>query len=224
MAHNGNLIKMTGSDGFEFDVYHVEPTGDRKGGLVLIQEIFGVTDHIKEVCDGYAEDGYEVLAPSLYDRAHPGFQATYAEDDVARAIELAGKFPPPDVLDDIQLAIDQLKAKGPVFMTGYCYGGSVCWVAACRSEGLSAVAGYYGRLAAYYADQTPECPIIMHFGEHDASIPMSDVKKIQDLHPDIPIYVYDAGHGFNSDRRADYNEECAKLARERTLALFEENR
>lgn len=223
MAHKGKLIQMIGKDGAEFDVYHVEPGGERKGGLVLVQEIFGITDHIKDVCDGYAADGYEVLAPSLYDREHRGFQASYAEGDVARAIKLAGKFPPHDVLDDLQLTIDQLREKGPVFMTGYCYGGSVCWVAACRSEGLAAVSGYYGRLAVKYADETPKCPTIMHFGEHDASIPMSDVKTLQDAHPDIPMYVYDAGHGFNSDRRADYDDACAKLAKRRTLALFAEN-
>lgn len=219
----GTMVDLKVSDGATIKAYHTEPTGPRKGGLVLIQEIFGITDHIKETCDSYASDGYEVIAPSLFDRQHPGFQATYEQDDIQKSIKLASQNPPEDRMADLQAAIDLLKDKGPVFMTGYCYGGSLCWVGACRLQGLAAVSGYYGRLAPDYAGETPKCPTIMHFGEHDAGIPMEGVKKLQAAHPNIPIYVYDAGHGFNSDRRTDYNEECAKLARQRTLELFAAN-
>ena len=122
----GRMIRMAMSDGAEIAVYHVEPEGERRGGLVLIQEIFGVTDHIREQCDEYAADGYEVLAPSLYDREHPGFEAEYTGSDLERAIELARTLHPFDLsLKDAQTCIDALKGKGPVFITGYCYGGSV---------------------------------------------------------------------------------------------------
>ncbi len=220
MARQGMTMAVQGRDGADFDIYHVAPAGKRKGGLVLIQEIFGVTDHIKDLCDRYAADGYEVLAPSLYDRGERGFNATYEQEDIDRSMELAGQFPPDTVLNDVQLCIDRLKDKGPVFMTGYCWGGAVCWLAACRCENLAAVSGYYGRLIVDYVDETPKCPTILHFGRHDASIPMSDVDKVKEAHPDIPVHVYDAGHGFNSDRRKDYNEQCAELAGRRTSDLF----
>lgn len=223
MTHQGTTIELHISDGATIKAYHVEAQGTRKGGLVLVQEIFGITDHIMEVCDSYAAEGYEVIAPSLFDRQSPGFQASYGEEDIKKSIELASQNPPEDRMADLQEAIDTIKAKGPVFMVGYCYGGSLCWLAAARCDGLAAVSGYYGRLAPDYASEAPKCPIIMHFGEHDHAIPMDRVALLQEVHPDVPIYIYDAGHGFQSDRRTDYDEACAKLARQRTLALFVEN-
>jgi len=220
----GSMIKMKMKDGAEIGVYHAEPKGARRGGLVLIQEIFGVTEHIKELFDGYAADGYEVLGPSLYDREEPGFQASYSPEDIQKGIKLARNDHPFELsITDSQTCIDALKSKGPVFITGYCYGGSVTWAAACRCDGLAAASGYYGGNIAQMAEWNPKCPTILHFGKHDHGIPMAEVEKIQKLHPDVKVYVYDAGHGFNSDRRTDYNEECAKLARQRTLDLFKAN-
>ncbi len=220
----GTMITMTMQDGAAIGVYHVESAGARRGGLVLIQEIFGVTDHIKEQCDLYAAEGYEVLGPALYDREEPGFQATYSPQDIEKAIKIARSEHPFDLsIADAQTCIDALKGKGPVFMTGYCYGGSVSWAAACRCSGLAAASGYYGSIIVQMAELQPRCPTILHFGRHDHSIPMETVEKVQALHPEVKVYVYDAGHGFNSDRRTDYNEACAKLARQRTLDLFRTN-
>jgi carboxymethylenebutenolidase len=216
--------KMTMADGAEIDVYRATPAGERKGGLVLIQEIFGVTEHIRELCDGYAADGYEVLAPALYDREHPGFQAGYNDDQFARAIELARILHPFELsIADVQTCVDALTSKGPVFITGYCYGGSVSFVAACRVKGLAAASGYYGGHIMPFIDEKPMCPTILYFGRFDESIPMTDVEAITAAHPDVTVYVYEAGHGFNSDRRKDYHEPSAALARERTLALFDSN-
>jgi carboxymethylenebutenolidase len=114
-----------------------------------------------------------------------------------------------------------MKDKGPVFITGFCYGGTVTWAAACRCEGLAAAAGYYGAQIPAMAGETPKCPTILHFGKHDSSIPMEGVEKVKAAHPEVPVYLYDAGHGFNSDRRTDYHAESAQLAFERTLAHFE---
>ena len=221
MAHRGTMTSMKTSDGAEIGVYHVSPEGQRHGGLVLIQESFGVTEHIKEQCDLYAGDGYEVLAPSLYDREQPGFAVSYTPEDIQKAIRIARGTHPFDLsVADTQVCIDALKNKGPVFITGYCYGGSVVWAAACRCTGLAAASGYYGAKIGEMAEENPRCPTILHFGRHDHSIPMDVVEKVKRLHPDVAVYVYDAGHGFNSDRRADYNEAAAKLARQRTLDLF----
>jgi len=220
----GQMIKMTMSDGAEIGVYHVEPVGARRGGLVLIQEIFGVTEHIKELCDGYADDGYEVLAPAIFDREAPGLQASFAPDELQHAIKIARELHPFDLsIKDTQTCIDALKTKGPVFTTGYCYGGSVVWVAACKCDGLAAASGYYGSLIPMFANEQPKCPVILHFGEHDHGIPLDGVEKVKAAHPEVPVYIYDAGHGFNSDRRNDYNPAAAKLARDRTLELFKAN-
>lgn len=219
MALRGSMTKMQMSDGAEIAVYHVEPVGPRHGGLVLIQEIFGVTEHIREQCDLYAVQGYEVLGPSLYDREAPRFEVSYSAEDVQKAIRIArGEHPFDRSVEDAQACIDALN--GPVFITGYCYGGSVTWAAACRCTGLSAASGYYGGKIGEMVEENPRCPTILHFGRHDHGIPMDVVERVKQLHPDVMIYVYDAGHGFNSDRRADYNETAAKLARERTLELF----
>jgi len=225
MAPRGTTIKMTMKDGAEIGVYRVEPKGARRGGLVLIQEIFGVTDHIKECADGYADDGYEVLAPSLYDREAPGFAVSYSPEDIQKAIKIArSEHPFPLSIDDSQVCIDALKAKGPVFITGYCYGGTVTWAAACKCDGLAAASGYYGGQIAQMNDWQPKCPTILHFGKEDHGIPMADVEKIKAAHPDVAVYVYEGcGHGFNSNRRTDYNEEAAKLAKKRTLDLFRAN-
>ncbi len=217
------MIKMTMSDGAQISVYHAQPDGERKGGLVLIQEIFGVTDHIRELCDEYAADGYEVLAPALFDREHPGFEAEYTGGDFDRAVELARTLHPfQQSLADAQSCIDALKDKGPVFITGYCYGGSVAWAMAVQSEDLSAASCYYGSLIpTIYADAAPKCATIAHFGRFDAGIPMEGVEGIiAKEHPTAQIFVYDANHGFNSDRRKDYHEPSAELARGRTLGLF----
>jgi carboxymethylenebutenolidase len=224
MALRGKTIKMKMSDGAEIGVYHVEPTGKRRGGLVLIQEIFGLTEHIKECCDKFAAEGYEVLGPAVYDREAPGFEANYSPEDIQKAMKIArGEHPFDLSVKDSQTCIDALKAKGPVFITGYCYGGSVTWAAACQCTGLAAASGYYGGNIVQMIDQQPKCPTILHFGEHDHGIPMEAVNKIKAAHPEVKVYVYDAGHGFNSDRRADYNEAAHKLGMQRTLELFRAN-
>ncbi len=222
MSTRGQMIQMKMNDGASIGVYQVQPQGPRRGGLVLIQEIFGVTDHIKEQADRYADKGYEVLAPALYDREEPGFQASYEPEDRQRAIKIARELHPfKQSVADTQTCINALRDKGKVYITGYCYGGSVSWAAACRCDDLAAASGYYGSLVPQFADEVPKCPTILHFGKHDASIPLEGVEKVREKHPEVQVFLYDAGHGFNSDRRADYHADSANLAFERTLALFE---
>ncbi len=219
----GQMTRMTMNDGAEISVYHAEPVGNRKGGLVLIQEIFGVTDHIRELCDEYAGDGYEVLSPALFDREAPGFECDYSGPNFERAVELARKIHDfEQSVGDAMTCIAALKEKGPVFMTGYCYGGSVTWRCAQLSDDLAAASSYYGgHVTTKFADDAPKCATIAHFGRYDAGIPMEGVEAlIAREHPTAQIFVYDANHGFNSDRRKDYHEESSELARERTLGLF----
>ena len=214
------------ADGAEIGVYHVRPASERRGGLVVVQEIFGVTEHIREVADGYAAEGYEVLAPALFDREEPGFEAEYTGPDFDRAIEIARKLHPfAQSLSDVQTCVDALgEGGGPVFVVGYCYGGSVAWLAATRMHGVAAASGDYGGQVPDTADEEPKVPVVLHFGRYDQSIPMEGVEKVvaQDW-PNASVHVYDAGHGFNSDRRKDYHAPSAELARDRTLTLFRAN-
>lgn len=211
------------ADGARIGVYRALPTGERRGGLVLVQEIFGVTDHIRDMADDFAGEGYEVLAPALFDREHPGFEADYTGPDFNRAVELARTLHPFDQsLADVQTCINDLAGRGPVFVAGYCYGGSVAWAAATRLERVAAASAYYGSMIPRFAEEAPpRAPVMAHFGRYDTGIPMDGVDAvIAKAFPNTQIHVYEAGHGFNSDRRKDYHEPSAELARERTLALF----
>lgn len=222
----GEMIRMAMSDGANIGVYHAPAVDERRGGVVLVQEIFGVTEHIREMADDYASEGYEVLSPALFDREHPGFEASYSGPDFDRAVELARTLHPFDLsLKDTQTCIDALRGKGPVFVVGYCYGGSIAWAAATKLDGVAAASAYYGSMVpAFAAEAAPRVPVIAHFGRYDRGIPMEGVEAV--IAKDFPlaeVHVYEAGHGFNSDRRKDYHEPSADLARDRTLTLFREN-
>lgn len=215
----GETIRLKSRfDGFKLPAYHVRPDDARRGGLVLVQEIFGVTEHIRELCDGFAEDGYEVIAPAFYERLEPGFATGYEPEGIARGVQHSQATPWDQVAGDLQAAVDALAP--PVFVTGFCWGGAAAWLAACRCEGVAAASCFYGRRISELVDETPRCPTILHFGKTDASIPMDKVEEIAARHPDVPIHLYEAGHGFVSDRRQDYSPDAARLARLRTLQLF----
>lgn len=218
----GETITLTsGFDGFELTAYRARPTDARRGGLLLIQEIFGITDHIRELADSFAEEGYETIAPAFYDRLEPGFAADYSQEALAKGVHYSQETPWNQVAGDAQAAIDALAA--PVFATGFCWGGAATWLVACRCSGISAASAFYGRRITELKAETPKVPIILHFGKNDASIPLDRVEEIREAHPDVAVHLYEAGHGFVSDRRADYDADAARLARLRTLALFSNN-
>jgi carboxymethylenebutenolidase len=220
----GEMITITMSDGHPMPVYHAMPHDQRRGGLVLVQEIFGVTEHIRELCDEYAADGYEVLSPGLFDRQQPGCALGYTGSDWERAVQIAREEHDWDQgLSDTQACIDWLAAKGhPVFIVGYCFGGSVAWRLAQISPNLDGASCYYGGyIATRFADQAPQCAAICHFGRYDNLVDFAPVEQlIGKQHPTAQVFVYEAGHGFNSDRRKDWHPESADLAKERTLMLF----
>ena len=217
----GETVRLSSADGLDLSAYRAAPADARRGGLVLIHEIFGVTDHIRDLADRFAEDGYETLAPSLFDRERPGFSAGYDGAGVNEGRRVSEAAPWDEVAGDLTVAIGALA--GPVFAVGYCWGGSAAWLAACRCPGLAAASAYYGRRIPELVEETPMCPVILHFGRKDASIPLPVVDAIAERHPDIPVHLYQAGHGFASDRGADFDAEAAGLARLRTLQLFARN-
>lgn len=221
MQDQGRFERLTMDDGAEIAAYRVGPNGPRKGGIVLIQEIFGVTKHIREQADRFAAQGYEVIAPAIFDREAPGLDLGYAPGDIEEAMRLVRAHPVERTLADALECVKLLHADGPVFMTGYCYGGSVTWLAAASDAGLAAAACYYGSMIPARASLVPQVPTLVHFGEQDAEIPMSSVEAFIAQRPEVDVQLYPAGHGFNSDRRNDYHRESAELAFERTVALFD---
>ncbi len=217
----GKVIQLKAADGFEFDAYLAEPSGEAKGQVVVIQEIFGVNPHIREVCDGYAAEGYRAIAPAIFDRAERGVELGYDEAGMTRGVQLARQeLDIKNAMMDVQATIDFAAEQGSVGMVGYCFGGLVCWLSAANLSGLSCVSGYYGGGIAGMNDLQPKVPTMLHFGDQDAHIPVSDVEKIRDAHPDVTVHLYEADHGFNCDHRESYNEAAAKLAKARTLEHF----
>ncbi|HSG90802.1 MAG TPA: dienelactone hydrolase family protein [Pseudomonadales bacterium] len=217
----GRHTTLTAADGFELGAWRAEPAGAPRGGIVVIQEIFGVNAHIREVCDGFAEDGYLAIAPALFDRVEGGIELAYDEDGIARGADLArNRLDRERALQDLQAAVDEAATAGAVGVVGYCFGGLLAWLAACRLEGVAAAASYYGGGVSQFAELAPKCPVIFHFGARDAHIPMEQVEDIRTRHPELPVHVYDADHGFNCDHRASFDGAAAALARERTLAFF----
>jgi carboxymethylenebutenolidase len=221
---NGSMIRVKSRDGFEFDAYHVKAQGQRKGGVIVIQEIFGLSDHIKEMTERFGAAGYEAIAPSMYDRAAPGFivQPQDVAANMARGRDLAMGNGPENAMNDIGGVFDVLSKSGKVCITGYCYGGTMSWLAASRIDGLAAASCYYGGNIPQMVGLKPKCSTICHFGAKDTHIPLvGAVDKIQEAHPDIPVYVYEAGHGFARKNSHDYDAASDKLAFDRTIDLFD---
>jgi carboxymethylenebutenolidase len=221
----GKHFSLVASDSFKLGAYRAEPSGTPKGGIVVIQEIFGVNHHIRAVCDRLAAQGYAAIAPALFDRQQPNFESGYSPDEIANARKFVVS---PDwgaMMRDTQAAIDDARKFGPAGIVGFCMGGSIAFLAAAKLNGLSAAIGFYGGQIAKNVDEKPKIPVQLHFGEKDASIPMSDVELIkQKRSGDCEIYVYaDAQHGFNCEERGSYNEAVAKLARERSRTFFEKH-
>lgn len=212
-------------DGFEFSALHAQAEGVRKGGLVIVQEIFGLDQYVVADVARWAAKGFEVIAPSMFDRQEPGFVAEHDAAGIAIGREYAMANGQENPVSDVQACVDALKARGPVFLAGYCYGGTVAWRAAAKVSDLAAVASFYGGGVAALAELPLNCPVICHFGRKDAHIPADETSAaIKAAHPEVPVHIYEkSGHGFNNDGRPDSDPDDQKLARQRCLALFEAN-
>lgn len=220
----GQTVTLTASDGFKLGGYRADPATTPKGAIVVIQEIFGVNSHIRNVCDRFATEGYVAIAPAIFDRIEPNFQSGYSPDEVAVARKLVANPDWQAMLRDTQAAIDAVKGVGPVGIIGFCLGGSIAYAAATKLSGLSAAVGYYGGAVVRFADDKPTVPTQLHFGEKDAGIPLTDVEIIKAKRPEIEIFTYPgAQHGFGCDERASYDKPSSDLAWQRSLAFFAKN-
>ena len=217
----GTTIKLKTNDGHELDAYRVQPQGSAKGGVVVVQEIFGVTEHIKRVADQFASHGYRVVAPAMFDRVERNVTLAYSEIEKGR--EYMRQLVWPQTLADVEAAVNEARRAGDAAVVGYCWGGTVAHVAASELD-IDAAISYYGGGVAKMLDKKPRCPIMYHFGDKDASIPLSDIELIKKAAPESPVHVYPgAGHGFNCDERSSYSANDAKLALERSLAFLSEH-
>ena len=217
----GKIIELSTSDGKKIGAYRAEPQGKPRGGIVVIQEIFGVNSHIKSVADGYAADGYLAIAPAMFDRISKGIDLGYTQPDIEKGREIRAKVTVDMAMKDAEAAVKAASSAGKVGIIGYCWGGFVAWMASAKVPGLACAVPYYGGGILDNTDIEPRCPVMAHFGEKDPHIPVEGVKKLAEKHKKQQIFVYPgADHGFNCDQRGSYHAPSAKQARERTLAFF----
>ena len=221
----GEMLTLTAEDGHRFSAYKATPAGKPRAALVVVQEIFGVNHHIKNVTDSFAVDGHVSLAPAIFDRAEPGFETGYAPADIERGRAVRQKVGLDHMLMDITAAVTELAKTGlKVGVVGYCLGGTLAWLSATRIPGVSAAVGYYGGGIGETATEQPKCPVMLHFGETDASIPPEHWAKVRAAHPKLPVFVYaGAGHGFSCDERASFHKASHEEARQRTIAFFRDH-
>ena len=221
----GQFTEIKSADGQAVPMYVAQPAGKPKGGIVVIQEIFGVNSHVRSVADGYAAQGYLAVAPAIFHRVRPNVELGYAQEDMTEGMALKAAteaLPSPGAMQDIQAAIQHAAQAGKVGIVGFCYGGLLTWRAACSLSGLSAAVPYYGggMTTPDEIARRPKVPVLAHFGDQDKHISVESVEAFRNAHPEVEVHLYAADHGFNCDQRGSYDAASAKLARERTLAFF----
>ena len=219
----GETIRLKSKAG-EIDAYLATPKGDTKGGIVVIQEIFGVNQHIRKVTDFFAAQGYLALAPCFFDHIKPGVELGYTPDTMAEGRKLVGELGVDKAVQDVDAAISALKARGckKVAVTGFCWGGTITWLSATRLKPDAAI-GYYGGGIYGTKSEKPTVPTMLHFGDKDMHIPMAHVNEVRALHPEVQVFDYPADHGFHCDERGSYDEAASKKAMERTLAFMKKH-
>jgi carboxymethylenebutenolidase len=218
----GERFKLTAADGFELTAYKAVPEGKVRGGVVLIQEVWGLNNWIRSVADRWARHGFLCIAPGMFDRVDYGFESeNYGQDHFARVGEVMKTFSMDNAVVDVDAAIKAASEGGKVGITGYCFGGRVSWIAASKVDGLTAASGYYGGGVPNYIDLSPKIPIEMHFADKDQGIPLEQVEALKAKHPEADIYTYAGDHGFcNSDRPEKFNEASCTKASARSLEFF----
>jgi carboxymethylenebutenolidase len=218
------MIELLAKDGHRFSAYRADAAGMPAGGVVVLQEIWGVNDHIRKVADGYAAEGYLAIAPAIFDRVERNLAMDeYTNETRNRGFGVMQKVNHDDAMLDIAAAVESVSEVGKVGVVGFCFGGRLAWLAASRVAGLSAAVAYYGGGIPGMVSEQPRCPVIFHFGERDQHIPLESVREFGKAHPSLPIYIYPADHGFNCDQRGSYDAPSAKLARERTLEFLRQH-
>ncbi len=219
----GEFTTLMARDGHEFNAWLAAPPqkDGARGALVIAQEIFGVNRHIRRVADDYAAQGYVVIAPCLFDRVRRGIELGYSEAEVQQGRGYRLQIPKEKTLLDLTASLNVVKHAGRVAVLGYCWGGTLAYLAACELP-IACAVSYYGGQIKDHLDRTPRRPVMYHFGEKDPHISLGDVQKIRAADPDGVFHLYPADHGFNCEDRGSYDPASAQLARERSLAFIAE--
>lgn len=210
-------VELSAGDGHRLSAYVAEPAGIPCGGVVVIQEIFGVTSHIRAVADQYAAAGFLAIAPALFDRVERDVDVPYT--DVQKAFSYMQAVKTDHAMMDVQAAIDRVSTAGKVGVVGFCWGGTMAYLAAVRLKIAAAVA-YYGGGIHNHSGETPGSPVMFHFGDKDTHIPLSAVTQIEAAYPQGIYHLYAAGHGFNCTDRASFDPISSRLALERSLEFL----
>ena len=213
------FITLSAADGHKFSAWYSPPQGRPKAGMVVIQELFGVNHHIREVTDRYAREGYLAVAPALFDRYQRNFDVGYDEPGMTAGREIVGKMDWDKAMLDLEATRVSLASLGSIGVVGFCMGGTLAWMCATRLH-FKAASCYYGGRVAQYAKEKANCPVIMHFGKTDQSIPLTAVEEFKAAQPKIPVFLYDAGHGFSCNERASFNQAASDEAWKRSQAHF----
>jgi carboxymethylenebutenolidase len=216
------ILSLTTGDNHQLDAYVALPEGKPRGGLVIAQEMYGLTDYLKSVCDFYASHGYVCVAPALYDRQESGLVLAYDEGPQHNhAQELFNNWDWPIALVDLDAAHAALADAGKIGIIGFCFGGSLSWLAACRYSYDAAVC-YYGSDMPKYVDEKPACPVLAQVGSADKSFPPDQVAAFQKIHPEVEFKIHPgAPHGFDNPMRpARYHAEACKNGRALTLEFL----
>ena len=218
----GETITLTAQDGHSFSAYRADPTGTPKAALVVIQEIFGVNGHMRNVTDRFAAAGYVAVCPAILDRTKRDVELGYTPEDIETAKGLRTNITYDQALADIDACRNLLAGEGlKLGVVGYCWGGSLAWASATRLNGFSVAVSYYGGDVASMADETAKCPVQFHFGEKDQGIPLDKVEIVKTKQPSHPLYIYEgAGHGFSCDERGSFHPAASELAGRRTAEFL----
>lgn len=215
------MSRLTAADGHELECWMEPAKGQARGGIVIIQEIFGVTDQLKGVARDYAAEGYNVAIPALFDRSESGAVIPFDQGPRGRDMMLAADLE--ETMMDVDAAVQALEAKGgKVGVVGFCWGGGLALRAAQKLDIAAAVA-FYGTRLPQYLDSPLKAPFLGHFGRSDDHVPPDMLAEAQAYLPEMKVEMYDAGHAFANDARPSYVPEAAKLAHERTKAFFAEH-
>jgi carboxymethylenebutenolidase len=207
-------------DGHTFTAYIAKPPAKPRGAIVVVQEIFGLSPHIVRIADAFAQQGYLAMAPALFDRIARGIVLGYSAPEVEQGLGYRKQISTAQAVLDIAATVAVCRHAGKVAVVGYCWGGRLAWAAAAELS-LGAAVVYYGGGIVEELPRTPKCPTMLHFGNHDSSIPRQDVERLDAAFPEGLYYLYDAGHAFNNDERPqNYDATASTLARERTAAFL----
>lgn len=215
----GEWIKLKSADGFELSAWREAPAGKPRGGVVVVQEIFGVNHHIRSVAHRLAAAGYLAIAPAIFDRSEPGFDVGYDDASRAKGMAIMGKFDRNKAREDVAAAVEAARAGGKVGIVGFCLGGAIAWASSALTPGIDAAVGYYGNILSA-SDMKLKAPTQMHFGEKDGHIPVAEIQAIAKTHPETEFYYYPADHGFSCDERGAFHAESSAIAWGRTLEFF----